>query len=106
MSDGPHRRAFEIDGRVIDDSSPCYVIAEVGHNHQGELEQAKRLFDAAKDCGADAVKLQKRDNRSLFTKEYYSRPYDNPNSFGTMSLDSGPRRTMVLSSSVIFICWP
>ena len=83
MSDGPHRRAFEIDGRVIDDSSPCYVIAEVGHNHQGELEQAKRLFDAAKDCGADAVKLQKRDNRSLFTKEYYRRPYDNPNSFGT-----------------------
>jgi hypothetical protein len=72
VSDGPHRRAFEIDGRVIDDSSPCYVIAEVGHNHQGELEQAKQLFDAAKECGADAVKLQKRDNRSLFTKEYYT----------------------------------
>ena len=83
MSEGSHRRAFEIDGRVIDDSSPCYVIAEVGHNHQGDLEQAKQLFDEAKECGADAVKLQKRDNRALFTKEYYSRPYDNPNSFGT-----------------------
>jgi sialic acid synthase len=83
VSDGPYRRAFEIDGQVIDDSSPCYVIAEIGHNHQGDVDQAKELFDAAKDCGADAVKLQKRDNRSLFTKEYYSRPYDNPNSFGT-----------------------
>ena len=83
MSDGNHRRAFEIDGKVIDDSSDCYVIAEVGHNHQGDIEQAKRMFSEAKECGADAVKLQKRNNRALFTKEYYSRPYDNPNSFGT-----------------------
>ncbi len=34
------------------------------------------------DCGVDAVKLQKRDNRSLFTTEYYNRPYDHANSFG------------------------
>jgi sialic acid synthase len=77
------RRAFEIDGVVVDDSSACYVIAEIGHNHQGDIEQAKQMFAKAKECGADAVKLQKRDNRSLFTKEYYTRPYDNPNSFGT-----------------------
>ena len=83
MSDAEHRRMLEIEGTVIDDSSDCYVIAEIGHNHQGDLEQAKRLFAEAKECGADAVKLQKRDNRSLFTKEYYSRPYDNPHSFGT-----------------------
>jgi sialic acid synthase len=83
VSEGKHRRAFEIDGKVIDDSSDCYVIAEIGHNHQGDVEQAKRMFAEAKECGADAVKLQKRDNRSLFTKEYYTRPYDNPHSFGT-----------------------
>jgi len=83
VSDGESRRAFEIDGRVIVDSSPCYVIAEIGHNHQGDLEQAKKMFSEAKECGADAVKLQKRDNRSLFTKEYFTRPYDNPHSFGT-----------------------
>ena len=82
MSEGTYRRAFEIEGRLIDDSSTCYVIAEIGHNHQGDVEQAKQMFAKAKECGADAVKLQKRDNRSLFTKEYYTRPYDNPNSFG------------------------
>jgi sialic acid synthase len=77
------RRELEIDGKLIDDASDCYVIAEIGHNHQGEVEQAKRMFAEAKECGADAVKLQKRDNRALFTSEYYSRAYDNPNSFGT-----------------------
>jgi sialic acid synthase len=59
-----------------------YVIAEIGHNHQGNVEKCKELFRAAKNCGAHAVKLQKRDNRSLFTKEAYHKPYDNPNSFG------------------------
>ena len=75
-------RGLEIDGRRIDDSSDCYVIAEIGHNHQGSVDKAKEMFDVAKRCGADAVKLQKRHNRSLFTKDYYFRPYDNDNSFG------------------------
>jgi sialic acid synthase len=60
----------------------CYVIAEVGHNHQGDVEQAKRLIDAAKECGVDAVKLQKRSNRTLYTREFYEQPYDNELSFG------------------------
>ena len=42
----------------------------------------RRCSTAAKDGGAHAVKLQKRDNRSLYTREYYNRPYDNENSFG------------------------
>jgi N-acetylneuraminate synthase/sialic acid synthase len=58
------------------------VIAEIGHNHQGSLEKCKELFRAARDAGAQAVKLQKRDNRSLYTREMYERPYDNENSFG------------------------
>ena len=53
-----------------------------GYNHQGDLQQAKHLIDAAKDCGADAVKLQKRANRSLYTREFYDQPYDNEFSFG------------------------
>jgi N-acetylneuraminate synthase/sialic acid synthase len=75
-------RKLTIDGKVIEDDSDCYVIAEIGHNHQGKLETAKEMFKVAKECGADAVKLQKRDNRSLFTKAGYTRPYDNPNSYG------------------------
>jgi N-acetylneuraminate synthase/sialic acid synthase len=67
---------------VINDESDCYVIAEIGHNHQGDLEKAKQLFKMAKEAGASAVKLQKRDNRSLFTREAFDKPYENENSFG------------------------
>ena len=75
-------RELVIDGRRIDDDGDCYVIAEIGHNHQGDVEKAKELIRAARDCGVDAVKLQKRDNRTLFTREFYEAPYDNENSFG------------------------
>jgi len=75
-------RKLTIDGNVIQDDGDCYVIAEIGHNHQGKLETAKEMFKAAKECGADAVKLQKRNNRELFTRAGYEKPYDNPNSYG------------------------
>lgn len=76
-------RSLQIESTLINDDSDCYVIAEIGHNHQGKLETAKELFRAAKECGVNAVKLQKRDNRSLYTREMYNKPYDNENSFGT-----------------------
>lgn len=75
-------RELTIDGRRIADDTPCFVIAEIGNNHQGSLEGAKELFRAARDAGVDAVKLQKRDNRRLFTRELFDSPYDNENSFG------------------------
>ena len=54
-----------IDQHLISrDGLDCYVIAEIGHNHQGDLSKAKELFRAAKECGVNAVKLQKRDNRT------------------------------------------
>ncbi len=71
-----------IDHTSISDDSDCYVIAEIGHNHQGSVETAKALFHGAKDCGANAVKLQKRDNRTLYTRAMYDQPYDHENSFG------------------------
>jgi N-acetylneuraminate synthase/sialic acid synthase len=75
-------RRLVIDGVAIADAEPCYVIAEIGHNHQGDVEHAKRLIDAAKECGANAVKLQKRSNRTLYTRDFYEQPYDNELSFG------------------------
>jgi len=75
-------RQLIIADECISDDSDCYVIAEIGHNHQGNLEAAKDLFRLAKECGADAVKLQKRDNRMLYTRELYNKPYDHENSFG------------------------
>jgi N-acetylneuraminate synthase/sialic acid synthase len=76
-------RTLTIDEFVIDDASDCYVIAEIGHNHQGDLEQAMKMFTAAHECGADAVKLQKRENRTLYTRDFFNRPYDNESSFGS-----------------------
>lgn len=55
-----------ISGRVIGRDQPCYVIAEVGNNHQGDVELAKRLVDLAADAGADCVKFQMRDLASLY----------------------------------------
>ena len=75
-------RSLTIDGVEIHDGSDCYIVAEIGHNHQGELEKAKQLVDAAKECGVNAVKLQKRSNRALYTREFYDQPYDNELSFG------------------------
>jgi len=71
-----------VDGRRIADDAAAYVVAEIGHNHQGDLEKAKALIHAAKECGVDAVKFQKRDNRRLYTRAFYDSPYDNENSFG------------------------
>ena len=75
-------RELTIDNKTIRDDGDCYVIAEIGHNHQGDLETAKEMFKVANACGADAVKLQKRDNRQLYTEAGYNKPYDNPNSYG------------------------
>jgi sialic acid synthase len=75
-------RSLSVAGVEIDDGPRCYVVAEIGHNHQGDVEKAKQLIHAAKECGADAVKLQKRSNRTLYTRAYYDQPYDNEFSFG------------------------
>ena len=82
MGSGTDTHRLVIDGTEIGESTDCYVIAEVGHNHQGSVEQAKALFKAAQEAGANAVKLQKRDNRGLYTREAYAKPYENENSYG------------------------
>lgn len=66
----------------IKQGGDCFVIAEIGHNHQGDFELCKRMIRKAKECGATAVKLQKRDNKTLYTTEMYNKPYDNENSYG------------------------
>jgi N-acetylneuraminate synthase/sialic acid synthase len=75
-------RRLTIDGVEISDAGPAYVIAEIGHNHQGSLEQAMQLFDEARRAGVHAVKLQKRENRSLYTGAAFDKPYEHENSFG------------------------
>ncbi len=74
---------LKIGAHEIGDHTGCYVIAEIGHNHQGSLEKARELFREAKLAGAHAIKLQKRDNQGLYTRAAYNKPYDNENSFGS-----------------------
>jgi len=65
-----------IDNKKIGPKQPCYIIAEIGVNHNGKFDLAKKLIDHAIESGADAVKFQKRNLESLYRKE----SLDNPNS--------------------------
>jgi N-acetylneuraminate synthase len=53
-------REIKIGNRMVGDGHPVYVVAEVGINHNGEIESAKKLITAAFHAGVDAVKFQKR----------------------------------------------
>ncbi len=55
-------RNLRIDGFDINEASDCYVIAEIGHNHQGSIDTCKELFDEAKACGAHAFFFNYREN--------------------------------------------
>lgn len=66
----------------ISDKGPCYIVAEIGHNHQGNLKVAMDMIKVAAQCGVDAVKFQKRSNRTLYTEQMYNKAYDNEDSFG------------------------
>ena len=58
-----------------------FVISEIGINHNGDLEIAKKLIDASIQAGADAVKFQKRDIDIVYSKEQLKKPRTSP--FGT-----------------------
>ena len=47
-------REIIIDGTIINDESDCFIIAEIGHNHQGKINIAKDMITVAKRCGVDA----------------------------------------------------
>ena len=64
-------RKFSFGDKQISDDSRAFVIAELGHNHQGNLETCLQMIRAAAFAGATAVKLQKRNTRELFTDEAF-----------------------------------
>uniref|UniRef100_UPI003AAD6C91 N-acetylneuraminate-9-phosphate synthase-like n=1 Tax=Centroberyx gerrardi TaxID=166262 RepID=UPI003AAD6C91 len=69
-------------GRMIGGSHPCFIIAEIGQNHQGDIEIAKKMIKMAKDCGADCAKFQKSELEHKFSKRALERPYNSKHSWG------------------------
>jgi len=57
---------------------PLYLIAEIGINHNGDLEIAKELIDAASNAGFDAVKFQKRTVETVYSREVLDSPRESP----------------------------
>ena len=62
-------------------SEEAFIIAEVGQNHQGDLESAREYIRIYAGAGADAVKFQTRNNKFLFDSEAYEAAYDSENAF-------------------------
>ena len=69
-------RRFTIANKTLTQDSVPYVIAEIGTNHGGDPRTAIKMVESAIDCGVQAIKLQKRTNKKLFTKEFYNSPYN------------------------------
>ena len=57
---------------------PIYIISEIGINHNGDIELAKKMIKESKDCGADAVKFQKRDIDLVYSKKQLEEKRESP----------------------------
>ena len=70
------------ENKTIGEKEEPFIIAEIGNNHNGSLDTAKKLIESAKESGADAVKFQVKNIEKSFAKELLDSPYVNENSFG------------------------
>ena len=75
----------QIRHRLVGPSHPTFIVAEIGINHNGDVELAKKLIGAAAASGCDAVKFQKRSIEMVYTPEELARPRKSP--FGTTNGD-------------------
>ncbi len=75
----------KIHGMIVGDGHPCFIVAEIGINHNGDVEIAKKLIDVAEAAGCNAVKFQKRTVEVVYTQEELARVRENP--FGPTNAD-------------------
>lgn len=78
-------KCVKIGNKVVGDGFPCFIIAEIGINHNGSVELAKKHIDLALKAGCDAVKFQKRTVDVVYTKEELAR--ERQSVFGTTNGD-------------------
>ena len=67
-----------IETRLVGDDQACFIIAEIGINHNGDVDLAKRLISVALAAGCDAVKFQKRTVDIVYSPEELAKPRENP----------------------------
>ena len=77
--------AVLIGNKLVGDGHPCYIIAEIGINHNGDIDLARRLISVAVAAGCDAVKFQKRTVEVVYSPEELAKPRESP--FGTTNGD-------------------
>lgn len=70
--------AVRIGNRWVGQGHPCFVIAEIGINHNGDLDLARKLVSGAVLAGCHAVKFQKRTVEVVYTPEELAKPRENP----------------------------
>jgi N-acetylneuraminate synthase len=68
----------KIGNKIVGERHPCYIVAEIGINHNGDIDIAKKLIDVAISAGCNAVKFQKRTIEVVYTKEELARPRESP----------------------------
>ncbi len=68
----------KIGDKFVGDGNPCYIVGEIGINHNGDLGIARRLVDLAAFAEADAIKFQKRTVDVVYTAEELAKPRENP----------------------------
>lgn len=71
-------KAVQIGNKTVGDGHPCYLIGEIGINHNGNPDIAKSLISVAKNAGWDAVKFQKRTVEIVYTADELAKPRENP----------------------------
>jgi len=71
-------KKVKIGNKIIGEGEPVFITAEIGINHNGDINIAKKLIDMAISAGCDAVKFQKRTIELVYTKEELIRPRENP----------------------------
>ncbi|MBI4343011.1 MAG: N-acetylneuraminate synthase family protein [Candidatus Omnitrophica bacterium] len=71
-------RTVSMAGRLVGEGQPVCIVAEIGINHNGDVETATRLIDAAAEAGCDAVKFQKRTPERCVPREQWGVPRDTP----------------------------
>ncbi|MBI2065428.1 MAG: N-acetylneuraminate synthase family protein [Candidatus Yanofskybacteria bacterium] len=74
-----------IGNRLVGPDQPCFIIGEIGINHNGSLDLTRKLIDMAKNAGCDAVKFQKRTVDVVYTAEELAKPRETP--FGSTNGD-------------------